>query len=109
MDAETVNEGMGLTVIGEQATDLEVERVVDAADGHLDGDVEKAPHDDVQQVLAALDRGDKIGAVLGTASMIAGKGIAPDGTPSEWALLTLRLGVEGLAAAQSIAAILGAL
>jgi hypothetical protein len=109
MDAKTVNERQGRTVIGEQATDLEVERVVDAADGHLDGDIERAPHDDVQQVLLALDRGDKIGAVLGTAAMIAGKGIAPDGTAAEWALLTLRLGVEGLAAAQSIAAILGAL
>jgi hypothetical protein len=107
--SKSINERQGLTVIGEQATDLEVERAVDAADGHIDGDVEKAPHDDIQQVIACLKSGDKVSAVLGLASVIAGKGIAPDGTALEWAEMTLLMGESAYGAAVTIAGILGAL
>jgi hypothetical protein len=87
-------------------TDLEVERAVDAADGRLDGDIEKEPHNDVQAVLHQFKDGDKVSALLGTAVMLAGKSVRPDGGAEDWAELTLLLGLDGLAAAKSIAAIL---
>ena len=55
-DPETVNERMGREVIGEQATDDQVQNAADMVDGVDDG-LEHLPSTDIGNALAALKEG----------------------------------------------------
>ena len=108
MSTQSGNEHAGNTVIGEQATNDQVQHAADMADGHDDG-IDQMPENDIQQVLLALRQGDKLTALWMLALTIKNKGVAPDGSAGDWATLTLELGEDAIAAAAAISKIVAAI